>query len=92
MDKSILLREFFCGEQYVFQKASKFFSHKFKIKNNLDLDMTFEKLIDINLSPFRVSIQDFIEIREPKNSTELYQLLLKYEWLKIRYPRRFRET
>lgn len=41
--------------------------------NNLGLDLTFDELIDIVLSLFQVSIQDYIDIRGPKNSAELYK-------------------
>lgn len=35
--------------------------------------------MNIELPLFHISIQDFIDMKEPKNSAELYELLLKYE-------------
>lgn len=41
--------------------------------SNLGLELTFDELIDIVSSLFQVSIQDYIYIRGPKNSVELYE-------------------
>lgn len=76
--QSILRRQFYCGKQTVFRKASKFFLHKLEFKNKLGLDITFNELIYIVLPLLHVPIQEYIDMRVLKNSAELYELLLNY--------------
>lgn len=51
--------------------------NKLELKSNLDL--TFGELLNIVLPLFYMYIQDDIEMRTPKNSAELDELLLKYQ-------------
>lgn len=39
----------------------------------------FQDIIDIDFPLFHLSMQDFIEVRGPKSSASLYELLLKFE-------------
>lgn len=50
-----------------------------KLKHKLGLESTFDEHVDILLPLFHMAIHDFIEICAPKNTAELYELLLEYE-------------
>lgn len=49
------------------QNTSDVFMEILDLKNKLALDLSFDKVLDILLSPFQVVVQDFIEIRQPKH-------------------------
>lgn len=57
----------------------KFFLRKSEIRNKPEVEFTFYEILDVFLLLFQVVIQDYIKMRVPKNSAELFELLLKYE-------------
>lgn len=54
------------------------FLHKLELTNKVGIDATFDESTSIILTLFHVYIQNFIELKPPKNSNKLYEPVLKY--------------
>ncbi|GFT72416.1 uncharacterized protein TNCV_3609551 [Trichonephila clavipes] len=78
-NRSELKTRFFASSQKHNQKPSDFVYDLLKIHKILKLEMTEEKLIDHVISRLEPQILDYVEIRHPQTTSNLLQIIDKYE-------------
>ncbi|GFX81228.1 uncharacterized protein TNCV_1828651 [Trichonephila clavipes] len=78
-NRSELETRFFASSQKHNQKPSDFVYDLLKIHNILKLEMTEEKLIDHIISRLEPRILDYVEVRHPQTTSNLLQIIDKYE-------------
>ncbi|GFX95295.1 uncharacterized protein TNCV_848851 [Trichonephila clavipes] len=81
-NRSELETRFYSSSQKHNQKPSDFVYDLLKIHKTLKLEMTEEKLIDHIISRLEPQILDYVEVRLPQTTSNLLQIIDKYEkWL-----------
>ncbi|GFW95261.1 uncharacterized protein TNCV_314621 [Trichonephila clavipes] len=78
-NRSELETHFFASSQKHNQKPSDFVYDLLKIHKILKLEMTEEKLIDHIISRLEPQILDYVEVRHPQTTSNLLQIVDKYE-------------
>ncbi|GFU44197.1 uncharacterized protein TNCV_686131 [Trichonephila clavipes] len=78
-NRSELETRFFASSQKHNQKPSDFLYDLLKIHKILKLEITEEKLIDPIISRFEPQILDYVEVRHPQTTSNLLQIIAKYE-------------
>ncbi|GFT98228.1 uncharacterized protein TNCV_790121 [Trichonephila clavipes] len=78
-NRSELETRFYASSQKHNQKPSDFVHDLLKIHKILKLKMTEEKLIDHVISRLEPQILDYVEVRHPQTSSNLLQIIDKYE-------------
>ncbi|GFU57057.1 uncharacterized protein TNCV_1779241 [Trichonephila clavipes] len=78
-NRSELETRFFASSQKHNQKSSDFVYDLLKIHKILKLEMTEEKLIDHVISRLEPQIVDYVEVRHPQTTSNLLQIIDKYE-------------
>ncbi|GFW18199.1 uncharacterized protein TNCV_4007391 [Trichonephila clavipes] len=76
---SELETRFYSSSQRRDQQPSEFIYELLKIHKVLKLEMSEEKLIDHVVSRLEPQILDYVEVRHPRNSANLLQIVDKYE-------------
>ncbi|GFX98713.1 uncharacterized protein TNCV_1502911 [Trichonephila clavipes] len=84
-NRSELETRFYSSSQKHNQKPTDFVYDLLKIHKILKLEMTEEKLIDHIISRLGPQIFDYVEVRNPQTTSNLLQIIDKYEeWFLIR--------
>ncbi|GFX74452.1 uncharacterized protein TNCV_3213391 [Trichonephila clavipes] len=78
-NRSELETRFYSSSQRRDQQPSDFIYELLKIHKVLKLEMSEEKLIDHVVSRLEPQILDYVEVRHPRNTTNLLQIVDKYE-------------
>ncbi|GFT54297.1 uncharacterized protein TNCV_2467921 [Trichonephila clavipes] len=78
-NRSELETRFYSSSQRRDQQPSDFIYELLKIHKVLKLEMSEEKLIDQVVSRLEPQILDYVEVRHPQNTTNLLQIVDKYE-------------
>ncbi|GFV65221.1 uncharacterized protein TNCV_3683181 [Trichonephila clavipes] len=78
-NRSELETRFYSSSQRRDQQASDFIYELLKIHKVLKLEMSEEKLIDHVVSRLEPQILDYVEVRHPRNTANLLQIVDKYE-------------
>ncbi|GFU29742.1 uncharacterized protein TNCV_4745691 [Trichonephila clavipes] len=78
-NRSELETRFYSSSQKHNQKPSGFVYDLLKIHKILKLEMTEEKLIDHVISRLEPQILDYVEVRHPRTTSNLLQIIDKYE-------------
>ncbi|GFU73538.1 uncharacterized protein TNCV_989741 [Trichonephila clavipes] len=78
-NRSELETPFYSSSQKHNQKPSHFVYDLLKIQKNLKLERTEEKLIDHNISRLEPQILDYVEVMHPQTTSNLLQIIDKYE-------------
>ncbi|GFT08802.1 uncharacterized protein TNCV_663431 [Trichonephila clavipes] len=78
-NRSELETRFYSSSQKHNQKPSDFVYDLLKIHKILKLEMTEEKLIDHIISRLEPQILDYVEVRNPQTTSNLLQIIDKYE-------------
>ncbi|GFX71080.1 uncharacterized protein TNCV_3648451 [Trichonephila clavipes] len=78
-NRSELETRFFASSQMHNQKSSDFVYDLLKIHKILKLEMTEEKLIDHVISRLEPQILDYVDVRHPQTTSNLLQIIDKYE-------------
>ncbi|GFV07805.1 uncharacterized protein TNCV_305531 [Trichonephila clavipes] len=78
-NRSELETRFYSSSQNHNQKPSDFVYDLLKIHKILKLEMTEEKLIDHIISRLEPEILDYVEVRNPQTTSNLLQIIDKYE-------------
>ncbi|GFU93455.1 uncharacterized protein TNCV_2728421 [Trichonephila clavipes] len=78
-NRSELETRFYSSSQKHNQKTSDFVYDLLKIHKILELEMTEEKLIDHIISRLEPQILDYVEVRNPQTTSNLLQIIDKYE-------------
>ncbi|GFT72462.1 retrovirus-related Pol polyprotein from transposon opus [Trichonephila clavipes] len=78
-NRSELETRFYSSSQKHNQKPSDFVYDLLKIHKILKLEMTEEKLIDHIISRLEPPILDYVEVRHPQTTSNLLQIIDKYE-------------
>ncbi|GFT34326.1 uncharacterized protein TNCV_3676671 [Trichonephila clavipes] len=78
-NRSELETRFYSSSQKHNQKPSDFVYDLLKIHKILKLEMTEEKLIDHIISRLEPQILDYVEVRHPQTTSNLLQIINKYE-------------
>ncbi|GFT41479.1 retrovirus-related Pol polyprotein from transposon 297 [Trichonephila clavipes] len=78
-NRSELETRFYSSSQKHNQKSSDFVYDLLKIHKILKLEMTEEKLIDHIISRLEPQILDYVEVRNPQTTSNLLQIIDKYE-------------
>ncbi|GFV31652.1 retrovirus-related Pol polyprotein from transposon 297 [Trichonephila clavipes] len=78
-NRSELETRFYSSSQKHNQKSSDFVYDLLKIHKILKLEMTEEKLIDHIISRLEPQILDYVEVRHPQTTSNLLQIIDKYE-------------
>ncbi|GFT99388.1 uncharacterized protein TNCV_3357281 [Trichonephila clavipes] len=78
-NRSELETRFYSSSQKHNQKPSDFVYDLLKIHKILKLEMTEEKLIDHIISRLEPQILDYVELRHPQTTSNLLQVIDKYE-------------
>ncbi|GFY22097.1 uncharacterized protein TNCV_3297411 [Trichonephila clavipes] len=78
-NRSELETRFFASFQKHNQKPSDFVYDLLKFHKILKLEMTKEKLIDHSISKLKPQILDYVEVRHPQTTSNLLQIIDKYE-------------
>ncbi|GFU13309.1 uncharacterized protein TNCV_3843141 [Trichonephila clavipes] len=78
-NRSELETRFYSSSQKHNQKPSDFVYDLLKIHKILKLEMTEEKLIDHIISRLEPQILDYVEVRHPQTTSNLLQIIDKYE-------------
>ncbi|GFV29122.1 uncharacterized protein TNCV_4601541 [Trichonephila clavipes] len=78
-NRSELETRFYSSSQRRDQQPSDFIYELLKIHKALKLEMSEEKLIDHVVSRLEPQILDYVEVRHPRNTANLLQIVDKYE-------------
>ncbi|GFU14155.1 uncharacterized protein TNCV_1260401 [Trichonephila clavipes] len=78
-NRSELETRFYSSSQRRDQQPSDFIYELLKIHKILKLEMSEEKLIDHVISRLEPQILDYVEVRHPRNTANLLQIVDKYE-------------
>ncbi|GFY28007.1 uncharacterized protein TNCV_4563601 [Trichonephila clavipes] len=78
-NRSELETRFYASSQKLNQKPSDFVYDLLKIHKQLKLEMTEEKLLDHVISRLEPQILDYVEIRHSQTTSNLLQIIDKYE-------------
>ncbi|GFX49995.1 uncharacterized protein TNCV_3883231 [Trichonephila clavipes] len=78
-NRSELETRFYSSSQRRHQQPSDFIYELLKIHKVLKLEMSEEKLIDHVVSRLEPQILDYVEVRHPRNTANLLQIVDKYE-------------
>ncbi|GFW02435.1 uncharacterized protein TNCV_1733501 [Trichonephila clavipes] len=78
-NRSELETRFYSSSQRRDQQPSDFIYELLKIHKVLKLEMSEEKLIDHVISRLEPQILDYVEVRHPRNTANLLQIVDKYE-------------
>ncbi|GFT71749.1 uncharacterized protein TNCV_3199871 [Trichonephila clavipes] len=78
-NRSELETRFYSSSQRRDQQSSDFIYELLKIHKVLKLEMSEEKLIDHVVSRLEPQILDYVEVRHPRNTANLLQIVDKYE-------------
>ncbi|GFW85154.1 uncharacterized protein TNCV_3248941 [Trichonephila clavipes] len=78
-NRSELETRFYSSSQRRDQQPSDFIYELLKIHKVLKLEMSEEKLIDHVVSRLEPQILDYVEVRHPRNTANLLQIVDKYE-------------
>ncbi|GFY20999.1 uncharacterized protein TNCV_3990431 [Trichonephila clavipes] len=78
-NRTELETRFYSSSQQHNQKLSDFVYDLLKIHKILNLEMTEEKLIDHIISRLEPQILDYVEVRNPQTTSNLLQIIDKYE-------------
>ncbi|GFU58171.1 uncharacterized protein TNCV_696831 [Trichonephila clavipes] len=78
-NRSELETQFYSSSQRRDQQPSDFIYELLKIHKVLKLEMSEEKLIDHVVSRLEPQILDYVEVRHPRNTANLLQIVDKYE-------------
>ncbi|GFW01746.1 uncharacterized protein TNCV_1232461 [Trichonephila clavipes] len=78
-NRSELETRFYAPSQMHNQKPSNFVYDLLKIHKILKLEMTEEKLLDHVISRLEPQILDYVEVRHPQTTSNLLQIIDKYE-------------
>ncbi|GFU87819.1 uncharacterized protein TNCV_963751 [Trichonephila clavipes] len=78
-NRSELETRFYSSSQNHNQTPSDFVYDLLKIHKILELEMTEEKLIDHIISRLKPQILDYVEVRNPQTTSNLLQIIDKYE-------------
>ncbi|GFS65648.1 uncharacterized protein TNCV_1924941 [Trichonephila clavipes] len=78
-NRSELETRFYSSSQRRDQQLSDFIYELLKIHKVLKLEMSEEKLIDHVVSRLEPQILDYVEVRHPRNTANLLQIVDKYE-------------
>ncbi|GFW57848.1 uncharacterized protein TNCV_2927671 [Trichonephila clavipes] len=78
-NRSELETRFYSSSQRRDQQPSDFIYELLKIHKVLKLEMSEEKLIDHVVSRLEPQILDYVEVRHPRNTADLLQIVDKYE-------------
>ncbi|GFX64630.1 poly polymerase 2 [Trichonephila clavipes] len=78
-NRSELETRFYSSSQRRDQQPSDFIYEVLKIHKILKLEMSEEKLIDHVISRLEPQILDYVEVRHPRNTANLLQIVDKYE-------------
>ncbi|GFY34699.1 nucleic-acid-binding protein from transposon X-element [Trichonephila clavipes] len=78
-NRSELETRFYSSSQRRDQQPSDFIYELLKIHKVLKLEMSEEKLIDHVISRLEPEILDYVEVRHPRNTANLLQIVDKYE-------------
>ncbi|GFX89762.1 uncharacterized protein TNCV_3711941 [Trichonephila clavipes] len=78
-NRSELEKRFYASSQKHNQNPSDFVYDLLKIHRHLKLEMTEEKLLDHVISRLEPQILDYVEVRHPQTTSNLLQIIDKYE-------------
>ncbi|GFT98735.1 uncharacterized protein TNCV_3791861 [Trichonephila clavipes] len=78
-NRSELVTHFYAPSQKHSQKPSDFVYYLLKIHKILKLEMTEETLLDHVISRLEPQILDYVEVRHPQTTSNLLQIIDKYE-------------